>query len=103
MLFYNGKFELMQFTIHCVTSLCWVLFFIRILEDRWLSVGSDLKFDARRDLDDVGAVDVEGKFSAAPGFYRIFVKIGWQGSRMFYEVVSGKGRILPQELGFAFS
>jgi hypothetical protein len=25
----------------------------------WLSVGSDLKFDARRDLDDVGAVDVE--------------------------------------------
>lgn len=30
-------------------------------EDRWLSVGSDLKFDARRDLDDVGAMDVEGK------------------------------------------
>ena len=27
---------------------------------RWLSVGSDLKFDARRDLDDVGAMDVEG-------------------------------------------
>ena len=28
---------------------------------RWLSVGSDLKFDARRDLDDVGAMDVEGE------------------------------------------
>lgn len=26
-----------------------------------MSVGSDLKFDARRDLDDVGAMDVEGK------------------------------------------
>lgn len=31
------------------------------LEGRWLSVGSDLKFDARRDLDDVKAEDVEGK------------------------------------------
>lgn len=29
---------------------------------RWISVGSDLKFDARRDLDDVGASDIEGKF-----------------------------------------
>lgn len=28
---------------------------------RWISVGSDLKFDARRDLDDVGAPCVEGK------------------------------------------
>lgn len=28
---------------------------------RWISVGSDLKFDARRDLDDVGATCVEGK------------------------------------------
>ncbi|PKU73497.1 hypothetical protein MA16_Dca008061 [Dendrobium catenatum] len=26
----------------------------------WISVGSDLKFDARRDLDDVGAASVEG-------------------------------------------
>jgi hypothetical protein len=34
-----------------------------MLEDRWLSVGSDLKFDARRDLDDVGALPVEGKCS----------------------------------------
>jgi hypothetical protein len=25
------------------------------VECRWLSVGSDLKFDARRDLEDVGA------------------------------------------------
>lgn len=37
-----------------------------ILEDRWLSVGSDLKFDARRDLDDVGAMDVEGYCSIPP-------------------------------------
>jgi len=29
---------------------------------RWISVGSDLKFDARRDLDDVGATCVEGIF-----------------------------------------
>lgn len=29
---------------------------------RWISVGSDLKFDARRDLDDVGAACVEGIF-----------------------------------------
>lgn len=28
---------------------------------RWISVGSDLKFDARRDLDDVGATCAEGK------------------------------------------
>lgn len=27
---------------------------------RWVSVGSDLKFDARRDLDDVGASCIEG-------------------------------------------
>lgn len=27
---------------------------------RWISVGSDLKFDARRDLDDVGATCIEG-------------------------------------------
>ena len=42
--------------IRCVISMC-----SRILDDRWLSVGSDLKFDARRDLDDVGAMPVEGK------------------------------------------
>jgi len=29
---------------------------------RWISVGSDLKFDARRDLDDVGATCIEGIF-----------------------------------------
>jgi hypothetical protein len=27
---------------------------------RWISIGSDLKYDARRDLDDVGAKCVEG-------------------------------------------
>lgn len=27
---------------------------------RWISVGSDLKFDARRDLDDMGAMCIEG-------------------------------------------
>ena len=27
---------------------------------RWISVGSDLKFDARRDLDDMGATCVKG-------------------------------------------
>lgn len=35
--------------------------FLMILH-RWISVGSDLKFDARRDLDDVGATCVEGIF-----------------------------------------
>ena len=29
---------------------------------RWISVGSDLKFDARRDLDDVGATCIDGIF-----------------------------------------
>lgn len=32
---------------------------------RWISVGSDLKFDARRDLDDVGATCIEGIFASA--------------------------------------
>lgn len=27
---------------------------------RWISIGSDLKYDARRDLDDVGATCVGG-------------------------------------------
>ena len=27
---------------------------------RWISIGPDLKYDARRDLDDVGAKCVEG-------------------------------------------
>jgi hypothetical protein len=36
------------------------LLFSMILH-RWISVGSDLKFDARRDLDDVGATCIEGK------------------------------------------
>ncbi|MCI08742.1 strawberry notch-like protein, partial [Trifolium medium] len=31
----------------------------------WISVGSDLKFDARRDLDDMGASCIEGKFFAS--------------------------------------
>lgn len=31
---------------------------------RWISVGSDLKFDARRDLDDVGAMCIEGNLNA---------------------------------------
>lgn len=29
---------------------------------RWVSVGSDLKFDARRDLDDVQATCIEGRY-----------------------------------------
>lgn len=33
-----------------------------MLFPRWISVGSDLKFDARRDMDDVGAVCVEGSY-----------------------------------------
>lgn len=41
---------------------CYImLFFSLMLLCRWISVGSDLKFDARRDLDDVGAAHVEGK------------------------------------------
>lgn len=30
---------------------------------RWVSVGSDLKYDARRDLDDVGAECVKGSLN----------------------------------------
>lgn len=33
-----------------------------MLFPRWISVGSDLKFDARRDMDDVGATCVEGSY-----------------------------------------
>lgn len=33
---------------------------------RWISVGSDLKFDARRDLDDVNAMCIEGRFRGVP-------------------------------------
>ena len=40
---------------------------------RWLSVGSDLKFDARRDLDDVGAMDVEGKLGY---FFWLHINLG---------------------------
>jgi hypothetical protein len=38
-----------------------MLFFSLMILCRWISVGSDLKFDARRDLDDVGAAHIEGK------------------------------------------
>ena len=31
---------------------------------RWISVGSDLKFDARRDLHNIGATCVEGRIFA---------------------------------------
>lgn len=34
--------------------------FFMIAIFRWVSVGSDLKYDARRDLDDVGAKCVQG-------------------------------------------
>lgn len=34
--------------------------FLIMLFPRWISVGSDLKFDARRDMDDVGAMCVQG-------------------------------------------
>lgn len=33
-----------------------------MLFPRWISVGSDLKFDARRDMDDVGAMCVAGSY-----------------------------------------
>ena len=39
------------------------MFFVFLTMDklfRWISIGSDLKYDARRDLDDVGAKCVEG-------------------------------------------
>jgi hypothetical protein len=44
---------------------CFVMLFLPFLMilHRWISVGSDLKFDARRDLDDVGATCIEGKKS----------------------------------------
>lgn len=35
---------------------------------RWISIGSDLKYDARRDLDDVGAKCVEGSNLQIPQF-----------------------------------
>ena len=44
--------------IYC---LCLVFVSSQLTMCRWISVGSDLKFDARRDLDDVGATIVEGK------------------------------------------
>lgn len=37
--------------------ICFLLMILR----RWISVGSDLKFDARRDLDDVNAMCIEGR------------------------------------------
>jgi hypothetical protein len=40
----------------------YVMLLLLVLKScRWISVGSDLKFDARRDLDDVGATCIEGK------------------------------------------
>jgi hypothetical protein len=35
---------------------------------RWISIGSDLKYDARRDLDDVGAKCVKGENLHIPSF-----------------------------------
>lgn len=43
---------------------------------RWISVGSDLKFDARRDLDDVGATCIEGCFPFEQGIYLHFLGSG---------------------------
>lgn len=37
-------------------------FHVSMIFHRWISVGSDLKFDARRDLDDMGAGCIEGMF-----------------------------------------
>ena len=37
-----------------------LLMLIKPDDTRWISVGSDLKFDARRDLDDVGATCIQG-------------------------------------------
>ncbi|KAG6765551.1 hypothetical protein POTOM_029597 [Populus tomentosa] len=37
----------------------------------WISVGSDLKFDARRDLDDVGAAHIEDWEGSASGMFKI--------------------------------
>jgi len=35
-------------------------FHVPMILHRWISVGSDLKFDARRDLDDMGASCIAG-------------------------------------------
>jgi len=43
---------------------------------RWISVGSDLKFDARRDLDDVGATYVEGRMFML-ALYQIVNSSSW--------------------------
>jgi hypothetical protein len=38
----------------------WSYFNVPMILLRWISVGSDLKFDARRDLDDMGASCIAG-------------------------------------------
>lgn len=45
-----------------MSSLIYFSSFFKIFFDlhRWISIGSDLKYDARRDLDDVGASCVGG-------------------------------------------
>jgi hypothetical protein len=44
-------------------EISFVLFnYFSMILHRWISIGSDLKFDARRDLDDVGASCIDGMF-----------------------------------------
>jgi len=53
------KFGICLFEVAILLMSC-ALFSFYWTMYRWISVGSDLKFDARRDLDDVGATSVEG-------------------------------------------
>jgi hypothetical protein len=45
---------------------------------RWISIGSDLKYDARRDLDDVGAKCVEGANLQTHQFFGVMCKMKLQ-------------------------
>lgn len=40
---------------------------------RWISVGSDLKYDARRDLDDVGATCIQGSYISVHGNMKLII------------------------------
>ena len=64
------------FFFACTCIIC--CFFVFLMMDklfRWISIGPDLKYDARRDLDDVGAKCVEG---ADPQIHLFF----WVMSKM---------------------
>jgi hypothetical protein len=60
---YALLYKHISFVISTWIEISFVLFnYFSMILHRWISVGSDLKFDARRDLDDVGASCIDGMF-----------------------------------------